>query len=371
VGSSTGARGCESFSTEVQCCVQVACTASGKSGQCKSTCPGGTLVSGADGASGCGALPNEVRCCVGNGGGGSNPAPAVLPSGPSCVGFGRGGTCVRQCPSPFQWSTSASGSVTGCESFANDVKCCHPTATANSPSAPTGPISSNDDRVPAAAIAIIKQFEGFFTKAYPDPLSGNLPITIGWGSTKRRDGSLFRLGDTITMREAEDLLIWQVGTKYVPPMESSIPVWSSLNSNQRSALISFAYNLGASWYGNRNFASLTRVVRNREWSKIRATLLLYRNPGSNVEVGLRRRRNAEADLFLKPMTNAAGLLDAETVQEELSADEDEDMLDPSLHSNNTGVAIGLGVTGAVVVVALIGAVLIWVCVSKRDKNAAV
>jgi len=144
---------------------------------------------------------------------------------------------------------------------------------------------------------------------------------------------------------------------------SGIPVWASLNSKQRSALISFAYNLGASWY--------TRVVRNREWSKIRATLLLYRNPGSNVEVGLRRRRNAEADLFLKPMTNAAGLLDAETVQEELSAEEDEDMLDPSLHSNNTGVAIGLGVTGAVVVVALIGAVLIWVCVSKRDKNAAV
>lgn len=171
------------------------------------------------------------------------------------------------------------------------------------------------------------------------------------------------------MREAEDLLLWQIDTKYIPPMETSIPVWGSLNSNQRSALISFAYNLGAHWYGNRNFASITRVVRNREWSKIRATLLLYRNPGSNVEAGLRRRRNAEADLFLKPMTNAAGLLDAEIPQEELSADEDEDMLDPSLHSDSS-VAIGLGVTGAIVAVALIAAVLVWVCVSKRDKKAA-
>jgi GH24 family phage-related lysozyme (muramidase) len=367
VSASTGARGCESFPLSVKCCVVQACTTpSGGAGTCRSECSG-QLFSSADGASGCGALPNDVRCCANSnaGGSGNGNNPSVLPSGPSCVAFGRGGACVRDCPSTFQHSASSPGQVSGCESFANDIKCCHP-KVAGSGTGPSLPITSSD-RVPASAVAIIKEFEGFYARAYPDPLSGGKPYTIGWGSTRRRDGSEFRLGDTITRAEAENLLIWQLETKYVPPMETSIPTWSSLNSNQRAALISFGYNLGAHWYGNRNFMSLTRVVRDRTWSKIRATLLLYRNPGSNVEQGLRRRRTAEADLFLRPMTNAAGLADDTPVpQEELTAADDEEMLDPSLHADNS-LAIGLGVAGAVVAVALLVAVGVWCFISKRDK----
>jgi lysozyme len=42
---------------------------------------------------------------------------------------------------------------------------------------------------------------------------------------------------------------------------------------------------------------MTRVLRDKKWDEIEETFLKYRNPGSNVEVGLRRRRQAEADLF--------------------------------------------------------------------------
>lgn len=153
---------------------------------------------------------------------------------------------------------------------------------------------------------LIKRFEGLELKAYPDPLSGNLPITIGYGSTRKRDGrTRWRLGDRITAAEAEELLIFQCRKDFLPSLQK-IPVWSGLNDNQRGAILSFAYNLGARFYGRRNFKTITRVLKTRAWSEIRKALSLYVNPGSNVEAGLRRRRNAEADLFLGGKASARG-----------------------------------------------------------------
>ena len=155
-------------------------------------------------------------------------------------------------------------------------------------------------KLPLPAIPLIKKFEGCDLKAYPDPRTGNLPITIGWGSTKKRDGSNWKLGESITQQEADDLLMLQLENSYLPPLQK-IPVWDELNANQQGALLSFGYNLGANFYGNSRFQSMTRVLRDKKWDEIEETFLKYRNPGSNVEVGLRRRRQAEADLFLTPV----------------------------------------------------------------------
>ncbi|MEO0455109.1 MAG: peptidoglycan-binding protein [Cyanobacteria bacterium P01_A01_bin.114] len=154
-------------------------------------------------------------------------------------------------------------------------------------------------RVPLPGVELIKQFEGSHLKAYPDPLSGGKPYTIGWGSTRRKNGSPFKLGEVITQAEADDLLMHQVETQFLPALER-IPVWPELNENQRGALLSFAYNLGAGFYGASGFSTVSRVLRERRWHQIESALLLYRNPGSNVEAGLRRRRQAEADLFNTP-----------------------------------------------------------------------
>ena len=155
-------------------------------------------------------------------------------------------------------------------------------------------------KLPLPAIPLIKKFEGCYLKAYPDPRTGNLPITIGWGSTKKRDGSNWKLGESITQQEADDLLMLQLENSYLPPLQK-IPVWNELNANQQGALLSFGYNLGANFYGSSSFKSMTRVLRDKKWDEIEETFLKYRNPGSNVEVGLRRRRQAEADLFLTPV----------------------------------------------------------------------
>ncbi len=103
-------------------------------------------------------------------------------------------------------------------------------------------------RIPLPGVELIKKFEGCELTAYPDPASGGLPYTIGWGSTRRKDGRSFQLGEAITQAEADDLLNFQIENDFLPTLEK-IPVWEELNTNQRGALLSFAYNLGAHFYG--------------------------------------------------------------------------------------------------------------------------
>ena len=134
-------------------------------------------------------------------------------------------------------------------------------------------------------------------QAYPDPLSGNLPITIGWGSTRDFEGKPFKLGQKISQKVADDLLITQIKKEFIPVL-SKIPYWSEMNDNQRGTLLSFAYNLGAAFYGSGNFNTITRILKERRWNEVPKVLEMYRNPGSNVEAGLLRRRRAEGKLWV-------------------------------------------------------------------------
>jgi len=70
-----------------------------------------------------------------------------------------------------------------------------------------------------------------------------------------------------------------------------------MNERQQGALLSFAYNLGARFYGSSGFNTISRVLRNKEWGNVPNTLYMYRNPGTNVEKGLARRRTAEGKLW--------------------------------------------------------------------------
>ena len=150
--------------------------------------------------------------------------------------------------------------------------------------------------LPLPGVDLIKEFEGCHLKAYYDPLTGGLPITIGWGSTRRKDGTRFMIGNKITQEEADDLLYFQLRREFLPSLQK-IPYWNEMNENQQGALLSFAYNLGADFYGSSDFNTITRVLREKKWSEVPKTLELYRNPGSKVEAGLLRRRIAEGKLW--------------------------------------------------------------------------
>ena len=89
----------------------------------------------------------------------------------------------------------------------------------------------------------------------------------------------------------------QLKYNYLAVLEKTIPYWDEMNDNQHGALLSFAYNLGANFYGSPDFNTISRVLKEKEWSKVPDALYLYRNPGTNVEAGLARRRIAEGELW--------------------------------------------------------------------------
>jgi GH24 family phage-related lysozyme (muramidase) len=172
------------------------------------------------------------------------------------------------------------------------------------------------ESIPECGIDLIKRFEGYHqeladgrAKAYPDPLHGWEVPTIGFGTTKYPDGSKVKEGDIITRAEAEKHLIWEVEKVCKAALEK-IPTWKQMNSNQRGALYSFAYNLGANFYGGDRFESITKVCDDvsrwgdKQW--VTEQFEKYRNPGTPVEEGLRRRRRAEAELFCTPLNNNGG-----------------------------------------------------------------
>jgi len=160
---------------------------------------------------------------------------------------------------------------------------------------------SQDGKQPdlGAALKLIQQFEGCHLEAYPDPLSGGAPWTIGWGTTRYSDGRPVKQGDKINRVEA-DMLLRQEIDRIADKLRTTVPFWVGMSDQQKCALISFAYNLGSGFYGAAGFETISKRLKAKEWSQMPEALLLYRNPDTNVEAGLLRRRQAEGRLWGLP-----------------------------------------------------------------------
>ena len=148
----------------------------------------------------------------------------------------------------------------------------------------------------SAALGLIQQFEGFQFNAYPDPASGGEPWTIGWGTTRYSDGRKVSKGDKINRVEA-DMLLRQEVDRIAEKLRITVPFWGEMADAQKCALISFAYNLGSGFYGSSGFETISKWLREKDWAAVPEALLLYRNPGTSVEAGLKLRREAEGKLW--------------------------------------------------------------------------
>lgn len=161
------------------------------------------------------------------------------------------------------------------------------------------------------AFQLIRTFEGFRDKAYPDPASGGDPWTIGYGFT-RVNGRPVVPGQTLSRVDADQLLTTMVGD-CAKTLSGRIPYWKDMADKQQSALISFAWNLGVGFFGDEtNFHTISTCLRNKDWPKVPDALLLYCMPGTAVHEGLLRRRNAEADLWRQGMAGANASLSSPT-----------------------------------------------------------
>lgn len=155
----------------------------------------------------------------------------------------------------------------------------------------------------AAGIELIKSFEQLRLAAYDD--NGRLPggtWTIGWGHTKG-----VRPGDTITAQRADDLLREDLAWAERLVIDT---VKAPLNPNQFAALVSFAFNLGPGAKGVKDgFARLesgrqptiVRKLNQGDYAGAAAEFLKWTRGPAGTSKGLKRRREAERALFLKPV----------------------------------------------------------------------
>ena len=136
-------------------------------------------------------------------------------------------------------------------------------------------------------IELIKQFEGCKLTAYKCPAG---IFTIGYGHTRN-----VREGQTITQAYADTLLYSDLIT-YELKVSKYDPVYN-WNQNEFDALVSFAYNIG-------NIDQLT-AKGTRSKAEIAEKILQYNKAGGKVLIGLKRRRNAEKELFITPCNKTA------------------------------------------------------------------
>lgn len=141
-------------------------------------------------------------------------------------------------------------------------------------------------KINQAGIDLIKSFEGCKLQAYDDPLHPGL-ITIGYGHT----GGV-KLGTSITQEQAEAFLLSDLSS-----FEASVSklVNVSLTSNQFSALVSFAYNLGPRSLQN---STLLKLLNQGHHSLAADEFLKWTHSNGATIPGLVRRREAERALFL-------------------------------------------------------------------------
>jgi GH24 family phage-related lysozyme (muramidase) len=162
-----------------------------------------------------------------------------------------------------------------------------------------------------AGLDLIQEFEGCELKAYPDPGTGGAPWTIGWGSLRHLDGRAVKQGDVITQAQANAMLAATVDKQVLPALRK-LPHWAEMSAEQQGALLSFAWNLGWNFYGAEGFETISKRLREKDWAHVPEALLLYRNPGSSVEAGLRRRREAEGKLWQLGLKDAPAAAPAPT-----------------------------------------------------------
>jgi lysozyme len=149
--------------------------------------------------------------------------------------------------------------------------------------------------IPLPALLIVKNFEGFRAMAYDD---GTGVWTIGYGTTIYPDGKHVEVGETVTETQASAYLTHDLDAA-LATLAATVPYWSAMNPTQRSALISFGYNLGAGFYNSAGFNSISSALRDHRWSDVASVLPIYSDPEEpKVHPGLLRRRLAEAELWL-------------------------------------------------------------------------
>jgi lysozyme len=137
------------------------------------------------------------------------------------------------------------------------------------------------------AAEIIRESEGLRLKAYPDPGSGGIPWTIGYGHTKG-----VKKGDTCTIEQANAWLADDMAEAFAI-VDKAVKV--PLTDKQRDALCSFVFNVGGGAFQK---STMLKLLNQGKYSEAAAQFPRWTFASGKSMRGLVIRRGKERALFL-------------------------------------------------------------------------
>lgn len=131
--------------------------------------------------------------------------------------------------------------------------------------------------------ADLKVDEGLRLTAYPDPISGGAPWTIGYGHTGRE----VHPGLVWTQAQADDALSGDIGLA-CKGLDTALPWWRTLSDLRQDVLADMAFNLGV--HGLMGFTTFLGLVKAADFVGAADDMLATRWAS---QVGSRAKRLAE------------------------------------------------------------------------------
>ena len=145
------------------------------------------------------------------------------------------------------------------------------------------------------ALTIIKTFEGFNEKAYPDPDTGGAPYTIGYGTTYYPDGSEVKQGHMCTERKALEYVLKEINVIAHELDKLNLGLLDSM----KEALISFIHSVGWEAF---LYSELIDYLENGEYYAVTEEINRWIFDSNHQVVGgLLDRRRQETKLFLRDL----------------------------------------------------------------------
>lgn len=170
-------------------------------------------------------------------------------------------------------------------------------------------------RTNAAALGIIKRNEGLRLDAYQDVVG---VWTIGYGDT----GPAVRPGLRITAEDAEQRLRDRLAREFEPGVQAAIGRVPT-TENQFGAMVSLAYNIGV---GAFKYSTVARMHKAGRHQAAADAFAAWNKAGGKVFAGLTRRRQEEADLYLRRDATAAETIAVETASPPVAGDNPIDLI---------------------------------------------
>lgn len=147
------------------------------------------------------------------------------------------------------------------------------------------------------AIELIRKYEGYNEKAYPDPFTGGEPYTIGYGTQFYPDGSPVRSGHLCTRRKALEYLYHELEVLDTELKKLNL----GLDDSMHQALLSFIHSVG---WNSFLYSDVIDHLEQEDWRGASQEIGKWIFDQEHKVIGaLLHRRQEEISVFLKQIND--------------------------------------------------------------------